>query len=61
VAAGIGRILDDRIQPPYLGLRWLACRHPVARIGDTILLYHFPDGASPSGSVTCGWRDLAAG
>jgi hypothetical protein len=44
VAAGIGRILVDRVRPPYLGLRWLECHRPEALIGQTILLYYIPPG-----------------
>jgi hypothetical protein len=44
VAASIGRILVDRIRPPYLGLRWLECHRPEALIGRTILLYYIPPG-----------------
>jgi hypothetical protein len=61
VAAGIGRILDDRIRPPYLGLRWLACHRPVGRIGKTILLYDIAPGTARVGAADCGLGNLAAG
>jgi hypothetical protein len=59
VAASIGRILDDRIEPPYLGLRWLECHRPVALIGKTILLYDIAPGTAQVGETGCGRRNLA--
>jgi hypothetical protein len=53
VAAGIGRILHDRIARPYSGLRWLMCRRPVALIGSTVLLYEIPPGATTAELVSC--------
>jgi hypothetical protein len=60
VAVGIGRILYDRISPPYLGLRWLACHRPVARIGKTILLYRIAPGTARVGASGCGLGTLVA-
>jgi hypothetical protein len=60
IAAGIGRILNDRIRPPYLGLRWLECHHPVARIGKTTFLYRIAPGTAGVGAGGCGLGNLFA-
>jgi 4-amino-4-deoxy-L-arabinose transferase-like glycosyltransferase len=60
VAASVGRILNDRIRPPYLGLRWLECHRPVARIGATTFLYRIAPGAAGFGETLCGLGNLAA-
>jgi hypothetical protein len=60
IAVGIGRLLHDRIRPPYTGLRWLLCRQPVARIGRTILLYEIPPGSAARPRESCGSGMLAS-
>lgn len=60
VAVGIGRLLHDRIRPPYTGLRWLLCRRPVARIGRTILLYEIPPGSTARPRESCGTDEVLA-
>lgn len=60
IAVGVGRLLHDRIRPPYTGLRWLLCRRPVARIGRTILLYEIPPGSTARSRESCGTGALAS-